>query len=60
MTQVLSTLLKDGFSSLEDLPEKVRNEVLVELAKLAGQGKLSGFESKKVFAENFDLFFSFS
>ena len=42
MTQVLSTLLKDGFSSLEDLPSNVRNDVLLELAKLAGQGKLSG------------------
>ena len=42
MTQVLSTLLQDGFGSLEDLPENVRNDMLLELAKLAGEGKLSG------------------
>lgn len=42
MTQVLSNLLQDGFSSLEDLPANVRNDVLLELAKLAGEGKLTG------------------
>ncbi len=41
LTQVLSSLLQDGFASLEDLPSKVRNDVLLELAKLASEGKLS-------------------
>ena len=42
MTQVLSNLLQDGFASLDDLPANVRNDVLLELAKLAGEGKLTG------------------
>ena len=42
MTQVLSNLLQDGFGSLDDLPENVRNDMLLELAKLASEGKLSG------------------
>lgn len=42
MTQVLSSLLQGNFASLEDLPASIRNNALLDLAKLAGDGKLSG------------------
>lgn len=42
MTQVLSSLLRGDLAALEDLPPNVRNDALLDLAKLAGEGKLSG------------------
>lgn len=42
MTQVLTSLLQGDFKSLNDLPTNVRNDALLDLAKLAGDGKLSG------------------
>ena len=42
MTQVLTSLLRGDFASLEDLPTNVRNDALLDLAKLASDGKLSG------------------
>ncbi len=41
MTQVLTSLLRGDFASLEDLPANVRNAALLDLAKLASEGKLS-------------------
>lgn len=42
ITQVLTSLLRGDFGSLDDLPANVRNDALLDLAKLAGEGKLSG------------------
>ncbi len=42
MTQVLTNLLRGSFASLEDLPDNVRNDALLDLAKLASEGGLSG------------------
>jgi hypothetical protein len=42
MTQVLTNLLRGSFASLEDLPDSVRNDALLDLAKLASEGGLSG------------------
>jgi hypothetical protein len=42
MTQVLTSLLRGDFASLEGLPVNVRNNALLDLAKLANEGKLSG------------------
>ncbi len=42
ITQVLTSLLRGNFASLEDLPSNVRNGALLDLAKLASEGKLSG------------------
>jgi len=42
VTQVLTSLLRGDFTSLEDLPVNVRNDALLDLAKLASEGKLSG------------------
>ncbi len=46
MTQVLTSLLRGDFQSLEDLPANVRNGALLDLAKLASEGKLSGKKNK--------------
>ncbi|CAM4757594.1 unnamed protein product [Rotaria magnacalcarata] len=51
VTQVLTNLLRGNFSSLEDIPASVRNEALLDLAKLAGDGKLPIEMQQKVFAE---------
>ncbi|CAF4444951.1 unnamed protein product, partial [Rotaria magnacalcarata] len=47
----LTNLLRGNFSSLEDIPASVRNEALLDLAKLAGDGKLPIEMQQKVFAE---------
>ena len=45
ITQVLTSLLRGDFASLDDLPANVRNDALLDLAKLASEGKLSGKKS---------------
>jgi len=42
MTQVLNHLLRGDFTSLDDLPENIRNNAILDLVKLAKDGKLSG------------------
>ncbi len=42
MTQVLTSLLHGSFASLEDLPANIRNDALLDLAKLANEGRFSG------------------
>ena len=42
LTEVLTSLLRGDFASLDDLPVNVRNDALLDLVKLAGEGKLSG------------------
>ncbi|CAF1151697.1 unnamed protein product [Rotaria sordida] len=51
MTQVLTSLLRGDFTSLDDLPANVRNDALLDLAKLASEGKLSVEMQEKVFTE---------
>ncbi|CAF1088982.1 unnamed protein product [Rotaria sp. Silwood1] len=51
MTQVLTSLLKGDFASLENLPANVRNDALLDLAKLAREGKLSVAMQEKVLTE---------
>ena len=41
MTQVLTSLLRGSFASLDDLPANVRDNAILDLAKLASEGKLS-------------------
>ena len=41
VTQVLKSLLQGDLASLNDLPANVRNDALLDLAKLASEGKLS-------------------
>ena len=61
MTQVLTSLLRGDFASLEDLPANVRNGALLDLAKLASEGKLSGKKNKILYQIIiFSIYFIFS
>lgn len=42
ITKVLTSILQGDFSSLDDLPPNIRNDALLDLVKLASEGKLSG------------------
>jgi hypothetical protein len=58
MTQVLTSLLRGDFASLEDLPASVRNGALLDLAKLASEGKLSSKIEFILNNKSMNLFYS--
>ncbi len=59
MAQVLSSLLRGDLSLLEDLPPNIRNQALLDLAKLASEGKLSG-KIDIILNNNISLIFFFA
>lgn len=58
MTQVLNNILRGDFTSFDDLPANIRNTAILDLVKLANEGKLSG--RKAIFGFSFDKFVLFS